>query len=221
MPDRATESEFHGARIEILTPDGSIRDVIGAQFNPTEYSLDTSVQYGEQSLPGRTTPVTQFVSGDAETLSVELFFDAYGDEEVTDVREYTDRIDALMEIDDAFGGPPVCRFAWSSLAFTCVVESANKQFTMYRSDGTPVRARVDVTFREYAFPEESQSEDAGESPGATKVWQVTQGDTLWGIAAVEYGDPTKWRAIAEENGVDNPRTLQIGQELVIPPLESA
>jgi nucleoid-associated protein YgaU len=32
----------------------------------------------------------------------------------------------------------------------------------------------------------------------------------------EYGDATRWRAIAEANGIDDPMRLGIGEELLIP-----
>ena len=44
---------------------------------------------------------------------------------------------------------------------------------------------------------------------------VKRGDTLWDIACELYGDGTKWRQIAQKNGISNPRTLQIGKVLVL------
>ena len=217
MPDRATESDLQKAQIHVLDG-GDDSNPIPVLFNPTEYSLSKSVQYGDQQLAGRTTPVTQFVSGDAETLSMELFFDTYA--KGTDVRAHTDQIDGLLSASGDRTAPPRCRFVWGSLVFTAVLQSADKRFTMFLSDGVPVRARVDVTFREYSTPSEESSGGGEESADKTKVRVVKEGDTLWQIAKEEYGDPYEWRRIAEENGIENPRRLQIGTELVIPPLES-
>lgn len=47
------------------------------------------------------------------------------------------------------------------------------------------------------------------------TWTVKRGDTLWDIACELYGDGTKWRQIAEKNGISNPRMLQIGRVLVL------
>lgn len=217
MPDRPTESNLKKAVIEVLDGEGTPTEEIPVLFNPTEYSVDKSVTYGEQALPGLSTPVTQFVSGEAETLSMELFFDTY--EEGIDVREHTDRIDALLEVDGDLHAPPVCTFAWGSLTFTSVVERANVRFTMFLPDGIPVRARADVTFREYTSPTEQKASEPRGSADTTKVRTVTESDTLWLIASREYGDPEMWRPIAEANGIENPRTLRAGRELVIPPLE--
>ncbi|WP_048647474.1 5'-nucleotidase C-terminal domain-containing protein [Nitratireductor soli] len=46
---------------------------------------------------------------------------------------------------------------------------------------------------------------------------IAAGDTLWDIAATQYGDPTKWRVIAEANPGVQPRRLHVGAMLTLPP----
>ena len=50
---------------------------------------------------------------------------------------------------------------------------------------------------------------------------MKRGDTLSRIAAEEYGDPREWRHIADETAdvLENPRRLEPGTILVIPPLD--
>lgn len=83
-----------------------------------------------------------------------------------------------------------------------------------------------VTLREYKFKSalaalaelagevscshECSRQDERSLPAA---YTVKKGDTLWDIAARFYGDGTKWRTLAERNGVSNPRKLQIGRIL--------
>lgn len=49
---------------------------------------------------------------------------------------------------------------------------------------------------------------------------VKAGDTLWDLADKHLGDGGRWREIAEVNGVTDPRALQIGTNLTIPPREA-
>ncbi|MCO5382508.1 MAG: hypothetical protein NHB15_10800 [Methanosarcina barkeri] len=42
---------------------------------------------------------------------------------------------------------------------------------------------------------------------------------MWLIANEKYGDPYMWRPIADKNKIKNPRFLEPGIELLIPPLE--
>lgn len=218
MPDSPILSELAKARILALDSHGNLIDVIPIRFNPTEYSLDKNINYAEQTMPGFTSPVTQFVSGDAETLSMELFVDS--SEEHTDVRVFTSRIDNLLDINSDLHAPPICRFVWGTLIFKCTLQSATKQFTRFLPGGIPVRARVNVTFKEYKTPKEQKAERPRLSADKTNTWRVTESDTLWLIAWEEYRDPEQWRTIAKANDIENPRTLQAGTELVLPPLES-
>lgn len=124
-----------------------------------------------------------------------------------------------MDIDSDLHAPPICLFIWGTFLFPCIIETVSKRFTMFLPDGTPVRATLTVTLKEYKEHEVQVKEISRQSADRTKTWQVKQGDSLWLIAAKEYGDPDLWRPIAEANDIDNPRILRSGVELIIPPLE--
>ena len=53
-----------------------------------------------------------------------------------------------------------------------------------------------------------------------KVHTVTDGDSLPSVAYKNYGDATRWRTIAEANGIDDPLALRRGHQLTIPSLET-
>lgn len=205
------------AEIEILNGKNE-GDIIECKFNPPEYTTRKELNYGELQATGSGASVQQFVDGSAERLTMELFFDT--SEQQEDVRdEYVGDFDKLTEVDPELHAPPICQFVWGKgLVFTALVEQLDKTFTMFLPSGVPVRARVEVTFTEYKTSEYHQSEISPESTDKTKAWTVTEGDTLWLIAAREYGDPTHWHTIAEANNIRNPRSLETGQELELPPL---
>jgi len=48
---------------------------------------------------------------------------------------------------------------------------------------------------------------------------IASGDTLSSIAGHYYRRVARWRAIATENRIDDPRRLDPGRTLRIPPLE--
>jgi len=207
--------------------------VVPCLFNPKELSVEKSNQFAEVAVPGLSSPVLQFVRGNARSVTMDLFFDTY--ENGVDVRVFTDRItgwDAgsmlsnlpgaakgLMDIDSELHAPPVCLFIWGAFVFQCIIERVSKRFTMFLPEGIPVRATLSVTLKEY---QEVDIQIKGldlHSPDVTKRWTVKQGDSLWSIAVKEYGDPAGWRLIAESNGIDNPRIITPGSELVIPAKE--
>ena len=181
-------------------------------FNPTEYRLNKANQFAEVAIPGLAAPPLQFVRGNARTLSMQLFFDTY--EKGSDVREHTNKIIKLLEINEELHAPPICHFNWGDLSFVGVLESANQSFTLFLPSGTPVRATVDVSFKEH-YEEAKKLESAD----FAKHYVVKRGETLSSIAGEKYGDPGLWRPIAEENGMDDPMALEPGQVLIIPPIE--
>ena len=184
-------------------------------FNPTHYSLEKSNQIAEISIPGLSSPILQYVHGNNRTLTMDLFFDTY--EEQRDVTDYTNEIYGLMRIGEETHVPPICTFTWSAFSFRCVVQRVSGQFTLFLADGTPVRAKLSVTFKEFIDVEVLVRSDLMASVDRTKTYMVKRGDTLSSIAAAEYGDPARWRPIAKANNIENPRILKPGP-LLIPPL---
>lgn len=212
----ATSSRLEKAFIQVLDAQLKIKDTVPVLFNPTEYSMEKSNEFASINIPGLESPLLQFSRGNLETLSMDLFFDSY--EENKDVREYTSKVTDLMKIDPAIHAPPVLKFVWGSPIFTCVLARATKKFTLFSPKGIPLRATLSVTFNEYKT-EISLKEKPLESSDRTKIYRLIEGDSLWSIAAREYGDPDLWRAIANHNHIENPRLLETGQEIAIPPLD--
>lgn len=190
---------------------------VSVLFNPTEYSVEKGNQFAEISIPGLEAPLLQFTRGNARTLSMDLFLDTTESNE--DVRTHLRKITALLDIQADTHAPPVCEFVWGGGdTFRGVLEKASQRFTMFLSDGTPIRATVNVSIKEFKTGLTSR-ESPLESPDRTKVRTVKEGDSLWFLAATEYGDPAQWRFIAQESGIANPRLLRPGREVVLPPIE--
>ena len=89
---------------------------------------------------------------------------------------------------------------------------------MFLPDGTPVRARLQVTFNEFNNVELEAKEKKRETANFSKLHEVGQGQTLSAIAALVYSNPALWRPIAQRNGIDDPRELPVGMRLVVPQL---
>lgn len=203
------------------------QEVAEVLFNPEEYTLNRSNNFAQIGAPGRAAPLLQFVQGEMKTLQMELFFDTYEKNEFgnqvinpayDDVRTLTNKFIHLMDINPTTHAPPVLLFSWGSLHFLCVLATATQRFTMFRSDGAPVRAKLQVTFNEYRNTDLEGKELKTETADYTKIHVVAQGETLAGIANRAYDDPGLWRPIALYNRLSDPRALQPGQKLNIPPL---
>lgn len=188
-------------------------------YYPPEYSMEKSNTFTEVGIPGLESPYMQYVKGNAGSITLEVFYDTY--EEGTDVRDFTNQLSNLMNIDPELHAPPPLCFIWGNPSpepFYCVLERVTKKFTMFTSEGVPVRARLSITLKEFKMELNSRDRSL-QSSDKTKIYITKQGDSLWAIAAREYGDPFFWRPIADKNNIENPRLLEIGKEIIIPPLE--
>ena len=216
------------AKLEIipLTADLTKEDTARAvkvMYNPREFTIESSTQFQRTTIPGLQTPITQFVSGQTQTLSLDLFFDTY--EAKTDVRLHTAKVTNLLKIHSDIHAPPVCRFKWGGPLtpekgsfFQGVFDKVSQKFTMFLDSGLPVRATLSVSISEYRTIAEQIRNIKFESSDRTKVRTLKQGDQLWYLAAQEYGDASQWRLIADANNLENPRRLPVG-DVSLPPLE--
>jgi len=214
----------------ITVMDGSNKGkVISVLFNPSEYSFDRSNSYKATPLPGLGTPLLQFVNGECDQLNMELFLDDYTDPSGPTSKERAESdplmtrfndLSNLLEIDRELHAPPWARFNWGPIEFTAVIEKLGRKITMFHPDGTPARATLTVSFREYRTLPQQIEDPRRESADKTKRRVVVAGDQLWMMASREYDDPAQWVVIAKANDLDDPRDLTPGDWLVVPPLEN-
>lgn len=198
-------------KVKITPQNGST--IVGL-FNPASYNLSKGNTIAKQSIPGLNAPIVQYVGGKERTLSMKLYFDTY--EEQTDVTQYTDAIYNLLKIVPTTHAAPICTVEWGKFSFKGVLENAQGEFSLFLADGTPVRANLQVTFTEWIDIKVEVQEAPKQSADHQKNRWVKSGDRLDNIAAEEYEDSSRWRVIADANGLDNPQDLEAGQHLVIP-----
>jgi hypothetical protein len=206
------------------------------QFNPTEFGLTKGAKYAEVVIPGLDSPVLQFVNGENEKLTLELFFDTTDEGGTGDgAVSVTTKLDAfyrLVKVDGKMHAPPIVRLTWGEgfpgvttdgsegpmATFDAVVETVQRKYTLFNSAGVPVRATAAVTLREYKTLQEQVDEIKFQSSDHTRVHVVREGETLPQIAYRAYQDPTPWRLIADYNKLLNPRDLRPGMVLHLPPM---
>jgi hypothetical protein len=208
-------------------------------FNPSDFQLTKGLQLAEMTIPGLDSPLQQFVRGQAEKLTVKLFFDTTdrgGGAFATSVTKETDKFYSFVKIDKDTHAPPVCIFGWGTQegfpganlpknqnqkrgSFTGVVESIQQEFTLFSTRGVPLRATLTVTMREYKTLSDQRNKLGLLSHDHTRSHVVQRGETLSAIAGSLYGNPADWRPIAQHNAIANPRRLAPGTILEIPPID--
>jgi hypothetical protein len=212
--------------VQGTTDDGSTE--IEVMFNPTEYKINQTLNVTRNRTPSTDGGTPEFAGTNAMTLSVQLFFDDFASAK----GDVTPRITTLLgwtkptqaSKDAGRPCPPSVAFRWGGnpqlASFSGFLKQVNVSYTIFRKDGTPVQAKVDITI-------EGQAEQFGKqnptshATNSRRTHEVIEGENLQSIAYQELGRPTYWRAIAEMNGIDDPFRLPAGTTLLIPTVADA
>jgi hypothetical protein len=198
---------------------------IDCLFNPAELTISKSNSWTPVKGKGRNTPQLRFQEGQSGSMTMSLTLDTTADG--SDVTRHTNALLELMRVDTGLAGsdsqrnrarPPWVQFHWGDLhSFKAIVERLQIKFTYFASTGVPLRAKADLTLKQYEDEQAwgAQNPTSG-TPLPHRLHHVRPGETLDRIASSHYGDPARWRLLAEANGVIDPLALRPGDTLVIP-----
>jgi nucleoid-associated protein YgaU len=222
----APATSFQRAKLQI---EGG--EPIACLFNPKDFSITKSNAWEAKATPGASAGTPQFGGGSPRELSLQLLFDAslLGDGKA--VRDATDRLFAMMDATQGGGAgtggkkntkrPPKLSFVWGRFIwFDAYAKSLQVTYQLFAPDGQPLRADVKLSLiQAQAGPPKGQNPTTRSDDGSLGGHVVRDGDTLQAIAFRAYGDPTRWRAIAEANGIDDPLRLRRGTTLALPRID--
>ncbi len=228
-------AKLEKARLEVVEPPSpatkppSLRGggrQITFQFNPREYTVKKTAKWERKAEKGaEQTAVPEFMGPEPRSLDLEMFLDhSDGSGDVAaDVEALFDCLKPTAKSLSANKpSPPWVVFGWgSTVSIVAIVKSVSARFSLFRPDGTPIRAVCNVSLEEVPTEAPRQNPTSG-SLTALRTHRVVAGDSLASIAYDEYEDARLWRALAEANHLDDPMRLPPGTELLVPsPAEAA
>jgi len=134
----------------------------------------------------------------------------------------TDKITALKKIIYEYEGkehePNIIDVHWGTLLFTCRLEGMSIDYTLFSSDGAPLRAKIGLSFKGYSTTVEGHLKAKKSSPDLTHIIEVKVGDTLPLLCHKIYKDESYYLEVAKHNNLLSFRNLTPGQTLYFPPL---
>jgi hypothetical protein len=191
------------------------------RFNPREITIQAQARWeSETSGGGDNSGRTQYITSVPRSVTLELFFDDW-ESIAGDVSKDVELLLSWTQptkdsLDKGLPNPSVVVFQWGSKSYLeGYVESVNARYTLFRRDGTPVRATVGVTLKEITREVKRTNPTSGGPPGR-RSHVIREGDSLQSIAFREYGDPALWRGLADANGIDDPLRVEVGRLILVP-----
>jgi hypothetical protein len=216
-----TPQGFQKARIEIDGGRG-----IDCALNPESYTVTKTNVWTYKPTNRVDLPKPEFGGGLPRVTRMQLLFDTSLLGPDQSVKGVTNDLLKMMDLSGA--APPFVRFTWGSQeSWKAAPISVSVQYTLFHPNGEPIRALVDLELAqaEKASTASSSGANAPQNPttravDGVRVHRVRDGDSLPSIAYAAYGDPTRWRPIAEASRIDDPMRLRRGTELTIPSVEA-
>lgn len=152
--------------------------------------------------------------------AIESAADKLKDSDALDVdARVTEFLTLCYDIDGTQHDPPFLVFVWGTFIFTGVLESANVSYSLFASNGAPLRAKISVTAKEHVPKEKLKDILRLRSPDLTQSRTVIAGDKLHNLAQEIYHDESLYLELAKVNNLHNYRKLVPGTQLIFPPIE--
>ncbi|QXH50498.1 hypothetical protein KSS94_21520 [Pseudomonas fakonensis] len=192
-------------------------------LNPEKLQWGRQVQYNEEAALDSSAPSAKYNKTPSETLSFELVIDCTGvvdDSRVDLPTEIANLSKVVYDYNGSIHRPNYVSVNWGGgLAFRGVLTSLSTSYTLFKPDGTPLRARLSLAFISYIDAQTLANKDDKSSPDMTHQVRVVDGDSLAQIVAGIYGEPGYYIQVARFNQLDKFRRLKTGQVLSVPPLK--
>ena len=175
---------------------------IEVHFNPAslQYKVENSIRN-----QGRGDRNKQYITQRTGKLSMELVFDTTGTGQ--DVRNHTGELASFMKGSERRRSAQALKFKWGAYVFQGMMESYKENLDFFSPDGVPLRSTVNVTLagkdKEFEPARATPGRQPGLSPEAVEV--PTAGSRDATRIGQEAGNADAGLAIAEANGLENPR----------------
>lgn len=201
-------------------------------INPASYSQTYCVKYNDNQTQGSPGGSPDFNRIPADTVELELVFDGTGvvPSPLPGLMPFTDdgiaeQVSKFKNLVFTYNGnihsPNYLKLSWGTFLFKCRLSKLSMTYTLFKPDGTPLRARAKGTFLGYNDEVELALKARMSSPDLTHVRTVQAGDTLPLMCFRIYGTSTLYLQVAQVNGLADFRRLTVGSKLLFPPLKES
>ncbi len=197
-------------------------DPYSVMINPDSIKLQRSIEYNEQQSPDSSSSSQKYKSTPSDKFSFDIVIDCTGIVDSTRTIMATE-INALEAIVFTYNGqihrPNFVKIQWGKdLMFKGVLTSFDISYTLFKPDGSPLRAKVSLGFSQYISPGTVKKLDEDESPDVSHLVTVVEGITLPQLCQKIWNDDSYYVQVAKFNGLNKFRNLKGIDKLIFPPI---
>ncbi len=203
---------------------------VGAPFkvmiNPEKYSRTFSIEFNEQQAMGTSGGGPAYSKSLPESIKLEFIFDGTGAVPAPaggTTKSVDQWLNEFKEIAFDYNGDihssNFLMISWGSLIFKCRLQQYSVDYTLFKEDGSPLRAKVNADFKEFTDPETVSKESSNSSPDLSHVRTFTAGDSLQNLCYKIYDDSSLFLEVAKANKIVNFRGIKPGTQIYFPPIK--
>lgn len=192
-------------------------------INPSKYTHNYNINYKDNESMGDTAGAPKFEKYSAESVSFSVVLDGSGIVPVSGERKNVyEQLKTLKDVVYTFNGaihePNYVQLLWGSMLFNGRTSSFKVEYNLFKPNGLPLRANVDLDFKGFTSKELSSKVANLSSPDLSHLITVKAGDTLPNLCFKIYKDSTYCTEIAKLNNLNSFRNIKPGTQLLFPPL---
>jgi hypothetical protein len=191
-------------------------------INPDNIKIQKGIEYNEQQAPATSSTSQKYKSTPSDKLNFEIVIDCTGivDPQRIDMAK---EIKALETIIYNYNGkihrPNFVKIQWGqNITFNGVLTSIDISYTLFKPDGSPLRAKISLSFSQYISPKTVTMTDAPTSPDLTHIVNVNDGMSLPQLCLQIWDDDSQYVQVAKFNNLNKFRNLKGINKLIFPPL---
>ena len=194
------------------------------QFNPKSLGVDYTITYQEGS--GNNAKV-EFVKAKPSDLTIEFTLDGTGidtmnENSVTDVKQrISEFLEMCKETNPETHEPPFIMVTYGSLIYKTRFKGCNITYTLFRADGTPLRAVLKATFLNIKNNVTDERQVSLNSPDVTHRRNLAAQESVIQKAYEIYQRNDLYIEVARANKLDSFRkgAMQKNQTIYFPPIK--
>lgn len=191
-------------------------------INPKSIKWNRKITYSDKQPLDSSTSSQKYRSTPSIELNFDIIIDCTGvvDASRLDMsKEITDLEKVVYTYSGKIHRPNYVRIQWGhGQLFDSVLKTFNTEYTLFKPNGDPLRAKVSLSFGEYIAPKKAKKKEKKTSPDITHLVEVVEGESLPQLSSKIWDTPNFYIQVAQYNDLNKFRNLKGGLELVFPPI---
>jgi len=182
----------------------AVGDPYAVFINPESFVHKSENSYETPHPPGSAGDTPRFNYASQGSLDFSLLLDGTRAIDGRQI-EVSEQVAALRDLAFDYHGqvrsPYYVQVAWGSFLFQGRLTTFTVNYSLFRPDGTPVRAKVDLAFVSFTDNETLAQLDGQHKDATQRSYLVKAGDTLPQLCHAIYGDARHYLKVADDNNL--------------------